>query len=399
MINLEALQSEIKSEIDKLKSGHCLLVKLTNYDELHSVISQVDSIITDFDKIIQTVCERYNIKAYTKITYDKIFFIIPRIDQTLLEKIAFEIYYDSQLYINERMAEAFITCRISSLTFPDDSVKIEKIYAQLIGVLTHFKNPGYYQKYDSNVHSIEKIKIEIRKLNMLRSALANKTMKFAYQPIVERKTGKIPYYECLLRMLDENNRFISVGPIIPYAESAGLINVVDHLVLEMAVNELVSSPDISLSVNISNVGVLDDHLLEFAANLLAKHNVASRMIIEITETSLNEDYNKTKIFMDKLHNYGCRFALDDFGSGFTSFRQLQNLPIDIIKIDGSYVRNITNNHHSKYFVEALIKISEDLGIKTVAEFVENGEIAKFLIDIKVDGMQGNFFSPASDNRE
>jgi EAL domain-containing protein (putative c-di-GMP-specific phosphodiesterase class I) len=99
-----------------------------------------------------------------------------------------------------------------------------------------------------------------------------------------------------------------------------------------------------------------------------------------------------------LHQYGCKFALDDFGSGFTSFKQLLNLPIDIIKIDGSYIRDILDNNHSKFFVEALIKLAEDLGVKTVAEFVENGAIAKFLIDIKIDGMQGDFFLPASESR-
>ena len=99
--------------------------------------------------------------------------------------------------------------------------------------------------------------------------------------------------------------------------------------------------------------------------------------------------------MHRLRKFGCKFALDDFGAGFTSFKQLQNLPIDIIKIDGSYVRNITRDVPSQDFVAKLIKISEDLGAKTVAEFVENGEIAKCLIDLKVDAMQGDFFSPAS----
>ena len=113
---------------------------------------------------------------------------------------------------------------------------------------------------------------------------------------------------------------------------------------------------------------------------------------------MNQDFITTKKFIDTLHTYGCRFALDDFGSGFTSFKQLLNLPIDIIKIDGSYIRDILDNDHNRFFVEALISLASDLGIKTVAEFVENGEIARFLIDIKIDGMQGNFFLPASENR-
>jgi len=197
---------------------------------------------------------------------------------------------------------------------------------------------------------------------------------------------------------DENNHLISVGPMIEDAEKKGLINIVDFTVIEMAIKELEKDKKIKLSVNISNIGVLNNRLLKRIESLLRKYNVAKRLIIEITETSLNHDFDTTKKFIDTLHAYGCRFALDDFGSGFTSFKQLLNLPIDIIKIDGSYIRDILSNNHSRFFVEALISLAGDLGIKTVAEFVENGEIARVLIDIKIGGMQGNFFLPASESR-
>lgn len=219
-----------------------------------------------------------------------------------------------------------------------------------------------------------------------------------YQSIVDRKSGNIEYYECLLRVLDEENNFVSVGSMIEDAETKGLINIVDFTVIELAIKELASDKKIKLSVNISNIGVLNKRLLRRIENLLRKYDVAKRLIIEITETSLNQDFATTKKFIDVLHGYGCRFALDDFGSGFTSFKQLLNLPIDIIKIDSSYIRDILSNNHSRFFVEALINLADDLGIKTVAEFVENGEIARFLIDIKIGAMQGNFFLPASDSR-
>jgi EAL domain-containing protein (putative c-di-GMP-specific phosphodiesterase class I) len=124
------------------------------------------------------------------------------------------------------------------------------------------------------------------------------------------------------------------------AESKGLISIVDFTVIEMAISELARDKKISLSVNISNVGVLNHRLLKRLEILLKKYDVATRLIIEITETSLNDDFEAIKSFIDTLHKYGCKFALDDFGSGFTSFQQLLNLPIDIIKIDGSYIRDI-----------------------------------------------------------
>ena len=238
-----------------------------------------------------------------------------------------------------------------------------------------------------------------RYLDKLRNSIEQKRIKFAYQPIVERKTGNIIYYECLLRIYeDEEGARYSVGKAIQGAEKLGLISIIDFTVVEMAVTELLADKNLQLAINISNVGVLNPLLLSRIEGLFERHNVANRLIIEITETVINQDYQTTKNFIDRLHKMGCRFALDDFGSGFTSFKQLISLPLDIIKIDGSYVKDIVNNAHSKFFVDTLIKLSEYLGIKTVAEFVENDEIAKYLIDLKVDGMQGNFFLPASEKR-
>ena len=390
---------DMQKELERIKVGHCILVKLINYDELCAIFSPLSHLINDLNKIIDDVCQKtFDTIIYKQIEHNKIFVILPKMEQKLLRQLVFEIYYFSQLYLNEDIPEAYMQCRFSSIEFSQNNKDAKEIYSILINMLST-NAYAYYCEYDKHIDSLKAIKEFNKKLNVLRKALIQKEIKFAYQPIIDRKTGRIPYYECLLRVPEEDGQLVSVGPIIAAAENKGLINVIDHIVLEMSIMELVSEATLSLSVNISNYGILDTHLLETAENLLTKYKVADRLIIEITETALNEDYQRTKLFMDKLHLLGCKFALDDFGTGFTSFKQLQNLPIDIIKIDGSYIRNITSNLKSQYFVELLVKISEDMGVKTVAEFVENGEIAKFLIDIKVDGMQGNFFLPASNSRD
>ena len=401
MLNIESTE-DIQIQINDMQSGYCVLIKLINYDELQAIcgFAIAKHIMNDLNKIIRQICREMTTPAYSKIEHNKVLVILPNSDHELIKKFVYKAYTASQLYTNEQIEFAYMNCKIASIDFPGASNNADEIYALLAGLLVHDKDRScYYKSYDSRLHNLEIIKTSNKKLNKLRKALENNTVVFAYQPIVDRKTGHTHYYECLLRMPDDHNNLVSVGGVIQDAESKGLINIIDQIVLRMAVNELVNASEISLSVNISNIGILDSYLLEIAESLLRQHSdVAPRLIIEITETSINEDYENTKMFIDRLHKFGCRFALDDFGSGFTSFKQLQNLPIDIIKIDGSYIRNVINDRHSQYFVETLVKISEELGIKTVAEFVENGEIAKFLIDIKVDGMQGNFFSPASSKR-
>ncbi len=399
-LSLSTEFANMQNEIDKLGAGHCVLVKLINYEELKVTISSIVNIVDDLRQIVRKVCSDFNILVYTHTGYNNVLLILPELGTETLKEFVFQIYTATQLYTKDNFPENYMNCKIATINFPKVSAKAESLNSLLAGVFAQSDNTKYHLEYNHNLHDLENLKNVNRKLSTFRKAIANKAIEFAYQPIFDRKTGYIPYYECLLRFHDENQELVSVGPIISAIEDKGLINLLDHIVLEMAINELAQDPNLCLSVNVSNVGVLDEHLLEMAEKLLEKHNnISSRLIIEITETLLNEDYEKTKSFIDRLHKYGCRFALDDFGSGFTSFKQLQYLPIDIVKIDGSYIRNLTSNHYSKYFIETLVRISEDLGIKTVAEFVENGETAKFLLDLKVDGMQGNFFSPASSTRE
>jgi len=389
---------DFQEEIDKLEKGTCLACRIVNYDEIIFIERNKLFIIKDLERIIENVSKELNIALnFKKIKKDTVFFILNTLDSDLIKNFARKLYLFSQLYINEQKPAIYMNCCIASIKFPEVSSNANEVET-ILNMLLSQNSSYYYREYKPNNHDLETITKSNLQLNLLRQALAKKTIRFAYQPIIDRRTMKIHYYECLLRIPDENGIYISVGPIIPIAENKGLIFIIDQIVLEMTVKELAQNPNLMLAVNISNIGTTDEALWEIAENLLKTHDVRGRLIIEITETSFNENYEKITQFINNLRKFGCKFALDDFGSGFTSFKQLQSLPIDIIKIDGKYIRSITSDAQSRYFVERLVKISEDLKIDTVAEFVENGEIAKFLIGLKVGGLQGNFYSEAKFDR-
>ncbi|MDP4708978.1 MAG: EAL domain-containing protein [Rickettsiaceae bacterium] len=393
------IMANLQQEMDRIKTGILLSVKLLNQDELSILISDTSAIMDKFYSMVHTACTKSGDYRVVRTADPTNIYIILPDDVRVASRLAYSIYSQVQLYIDDEFPESYLKCSVGSIKFsPEVNLKADKLLSLLVYGILSSQDCSYYYSHDDNPTDIEALRARNIKLNLLRVSLLKGKAKFVYQPIVDRKSGNIEYYECLLRVPDEKNNLISVGPMIEDAEKKGLINIVDFTVIEMAIKELERDKKIKLSVNISNVGVLNHRLLKRIESLLKKYNVAKRLIIEITETSLNYDFNTTKRFIDTLHAYGCKFALDDFGSGFTSFKQLLNLPIDIIKIDGSYIRDILSNNHSRFFVEALIGLAGDLGIKTVAEFVENGEIARILIDIKIDGMQGNFFLPASENR-
>jgi EAL domain-containing protein (putative c-di-GMP-specific phosphodiesterase class I) len=386
---------KIEAELQKFGKGTLLLIKLVNLDEIQILTSSTDVIISKVCDNLKNICENQGIELILHNLNNNILIILPELNDINLKSLIEELYVHTQLFKSAEYPEVYINCYTSYIHFPlNNQYSAELLYKSLLSTLIINQQKQHYCPFQENLDTNYVI-TQNQKLLSLRNALKDDTVKFHYQPIVDRKTGNIPYYECLLRIPDQAGNLVSVGPLIKLAEAKGLINLVDRKVLSMAIEELLVSPELSFSINISNIGVLDHELLIKASDLLTKYPVGDRLIFEITETSLNEDFEWTKHFMLKLKGFGCRFALDDFGSGYTSFKQIKNLPIDIIKIDGSYIRDILSNNYSQHFVQELIRLSEELGIKTVAEFVENGEIAKLLIDLKVDGMQGNFFSPAS----
>ncbi len=391
--------SILQREISRQEEGILFSVEILNISELSILLDELDGIFSKFYSIVEKACLKADEhKIISASEAGKLYIIVPDNPRNA-ERLAYSIYSQVQLYVDGETPESYLQCSVGSIKFSkDQNLTAYDILARLAYGMQHSEEQGYYYCYDDNPLDVDALRSDNIKLNLLRGSLLNKKAKFMYQPVIDRKTGKIEYHECLLRIQDDNNNFISVGPIIAHAESKGLINIVDFTVIEMAINELKEDTENTLSVNISNIGVLNKRLLKRIEYLLKRNDVADRLIIEITETSLNEDFETTKKFINSLKKYGCKFALDDFGSGFTSFKQLLALPIDIIKIDGTYISDINVNDHSRVFVEALIKIAHDLKIKTVAEYVENGEIAKFLMDIKIGSMQGNFFLPASQTR-
>jgi EAL domain-containing protein (putative c-di-GMP-specific phosphodiesterase class I) len=255
-----------------------------------------------------------------------------------------------------------------------------------------------YALYQDEKRHIIESKNQMILATYLQNALQHNKLRLAYQPITHSQTGEVHYYECLLRIVGPNHSTTSAGPFIPVAERLGFIDVIDAFVLKMAVDDLQKNPDIRLAINLSNTSIHSHHWQDMALDLLQDKSIASRMVIEMTETSEQHDLKSAAHFIENLKGCGCQIALDDFGSGYTSFTQLQVLPVDTIKIDGSFVRNIAENKENRFFVKTLKAFSDNFGLKTVAEFVESKEIADILRDMGIDYLQGNYLSPAVDYR-
>lgn len=236
--------------------------------------------------------------------------------------------------------------------------------------------------------------------NYLTQAIAENRLRFAFQPVVESKTGQISHYEALLRLFSDDGKITSAGALIPVAERMGMIETIDRLTLGMVVEELRRDKNIHLAFNISNLTIHDTPFMERLSEAIKQTpEIGERMIIELTETSIHRDLRHAAYFCAEVQSLGCQVALDDFGSGYTSFRQLKALSVDMVKIDGSFVKDLMENADNRFFVKTLLDFTHGFGLKSVAEFVENGETAKMLMDMGVDYLQGYYFGKPENRRQ
>lgn len=230
----------------------------------------------------------------------------------------------------------------------------------------------------------------------VQRALKEERIVFAFQPVVTADTGAVDYFECLLRMVDEDGRIVSAAEFVPVVEQLGFIRVIDRYVLEKAIDELTTHPDARLGINISGLTVADRPWLRALTSLLGgRPGVASRLVVEITETAAVADFNEAGRFVATLRDLGCRVALDDFGAGFTSLRHLHALVVDTVKIDGSYVRNVAQSHENQIFLRHLVGLAKSFGLATVAECVETAQDAEILRREGVGFLQGYHFGKPS----
>ncbi len=289
-------------------------------------------------------------------------------------------------------------CAIGSVTFPTADTKataiIDKAYIAL-----HRTNGTIHRNFSESPNEQMIARQQMGLANYLRKAIHENKLRLAFQPIIASKTGEVAYYESLLRMIGEDGKISSAGALIPVAERMGLIDMVDHLVLDMVVKELEQSPNVKLALNVSNLTTENKQWLSHFRNLMrGRPDIASRLIIEITETAAHRDLRRTAYFVASMQEMGCTVALDDFGSGYTSFRQLKALSVDIVKIDGTFIKDLEDSSDNRFFVKTLLEFTNCFGLKSVAEFVENGETAKILMELGVDYMQGYYFAKPQNYR-
>jgi diguanylate cyclase (GGDEF)-like protein len=243
----------------------------------------------------------------------------------------------------------------------------------------------------------EERKLNARCATEIVHCLKTDRFKLAYQPIISAKTGIIAKHEALLRMSDgDDGELIAAGHLIPVSERLGLVRLIDRAVVQMTINALHSYPDAHLAMNVSATTATDPRWYSQLLEMISGNaEITPRLTVEITETVALSDISATRQFVEKLRSAGCAVAIDDFGAGYTSFKNLRDLPVNMIKLDGQFCQNIKGRNDNEYIIRSLIDLAGKFNLQTVAEWVENEEDADVLTSWGIDYLQGNYFGAAS----
>ena len=294
-----------------------------------------------------------------------------------------------------------VTVTIGGVTAPRHARSVPEVLSRTIDALhaARARRHGSFVAYQPSVERDKLRRESVRATDEIVAALNERRVTLAFEPVVEAKSRRVAFYECLMRVQRLDGSIAQAGEVIPVAERVGLVRMLDHRVLELVVNELAAAPALQASVNVSPASAVDPNWWAGLGALLRAHaGAAERLIIEITETAAIQDVADARGFVSRVKDLGCRIAIDDFGAGHTSFRNLRKLGVDLVKIDGAFVQNMMKSVDDRVFVHTLTDLGRRLGLKTVAEWVQDEQMAALLAEWNADYLQGALIGLASPER-
>ncbi|MBL1293590.1 MAG: EAL domain-containing protein [Thiotrichales bacterium] len=398
----------------KLEQAIELAVIQSNYNERYSSIFYIDldqfKVINDLeghaagDKVLILVANtlRKHIQKndlLARISSDEYVVLASDVDETRALEFAQTLHNTlNQLFFNTEGRTYHIGASIGiSIIAPNShctaSEALVRADQACFVAKTHGRNMVHvFNDKDAEMHILRSA---AHWVPIIRKALKNDSFCLAFQPVQHVASGKIRHYEALIRMVDESGEIIGPSEFIPVAERMGLIHEIDRYMVTSVIKSLAKLPesqsDISLHVNLSGHAFQDPTLYGLIRELIAKHNIdPTRILFEITETAAVANAIQTREMVVKLRELGCRFALDDFGSGFSSFSYVKEFPVDQLKIDGAFIRNLINDPVDQSLVKSMIEVGRSLNKEIIAEFVENQETLDLLTSYGVDYVQGYF---------
>ncbi|MCL6638493.1 MAG: EAL domain-containing protein [Firmicutes bacterium] len=390
------LEETLKRSVAKAKRGQksaLLLIDLDNFKLVNDLLGHAagDEMLITLVKILKNNLREGDLLA--RLGGDEFAVLIEgaSVEEALhvAEKLRRVIDEEE---IRLAMSEAAFNLSLSiGVAIIDGTLDYQKLLSRADTALYSAKDEGRNKVVllDPEEKTEDKLKETNNLVSLIKDALRENRFILLFQPIVGITDGVVRHYETLIRLKDKNGKIISPGSFIPTAERFGLMPQIDRWVVQSSLNILAQYPSMKLYVNISGVSMGDESLLELIETIIRESAIdPSRLGFEITETAAVKDLVRAERWIRRLKSLGCGFALDDFGTGFSSFSYLRMLPVDFLKIDGTYMRNLDTEPVQQALIQAMNTVAHTLGKKTVVEYIENESALELLKTMNIDYGQG-----------
>ncbi|RXJ93972.1 GGDEF-domain containing protein [Malaciobacter molluscorum] len=372
------------------------ILDITSFKEINDFFGNRvgDIVLIELAKIIENcIIEYKNIHLY-KFHSDTYCITGENIGKnnflTIIKKIIETVY---TTVINHDKYEIDTRIR-AGISFSDKNNKL--ITADLALQAAKKDNKEYLVFYEK-LDNLKEYENNMRWTRKLKNALSNDDIILYYQPLINNKTMQIDKYECLVRMIDED-KIISPFFFLDISKKSNQYTKITKIVIDKAFKKF-SNLNYEFSVNISYEDIENPNFLEYIKSKLLQYNVKNKVVFEILEDESIKNYDILIQFIEDLKSLGCKVAIDDFGSGYSNFEHILKMNIDYLKIDASIVKNIEKDKNSYKITKTIIEFAKNLGVKTIAEYVENEEIFKIVKNLGADYSQGFYFSEPKENPE
>ena len=342
-------------------------------------------------------------EIFSRLGGDEFAILVPDVAEDELHIVAERMVHSiSQIPFHFEGQNLRLTTSMGIAIFPVHAGNAEELVAHADAAMYQAKEAGKnaWRVYRPASDGSRQLLSRVAWNDRIRSALQNDLMNLDFQGVFHAADGRLSHIEALLRMKDESGGVIMPAAFIPIAEKNGIIPEIDRWVIHKVITLLAGSLNIPpVAVNISGRSFAEPALPLFISDTLRKFEVKpNRLVVEITETSAVTDLHNAQRFIKALHQTGCVVCLDDFGSGFSSFAYLKHLDVDIVKIDGLFIRSLPNDQDNQVFVKAIIDVARGMRKTTVAESVEDLKTLEMLKGFGVDMVQGYYLEmPHSDH--
>ncbi|MBI2472917.1 MAG: EAL domain-containing protein [Planctomycetes bacterium] len=375
-------------------SGALLFLDLDNFKYINDTLGHQtgDDLLINFAYLLRTRVRETDVLA--RLGGDEFAIILPYTDADRARSFAMQILklVKGNLPVGNGKLHT-ITVSIGIVLFPKHGNDAERLltYADMAMYTAKEKGRDGFCFYSPDNKIQFKSRLDWQK--RIQDALQNNRFVLHLQPILNIQHNKIFGYEVLLRMIDENDTLIFPPEFLNIAECFGLIYEIDRWVVRRAIRlvaeQRFDKRGLFLEVNLSGRAFNDPELLPLIKQEFEETGInPETLIFEITETAAIENMADAQRFITTLKSIGCRFGLDDFGIGFSSFSYLKHLSVDYLKIDGSFIRELNHNQTDQHLVKAMVTVARGLGKQTVAEFVECEETVQLLSKYGIDYAQG-----------